>query len=164
VLTAANDYYGQKREKYGKSIMDQVEKAVLLQTLDRLWRDHIVTVDYLRQVIHLRGYGQRDPLNEYKTEAFNLFSALLSQLKQMVTGQMMRIEVQTRAAGEDDMLPDEDELPDMAAHHMDLTSGEDDVGEGAGLALASPPPRNAERKRDPKKPEKRYKHCHGAFV
>ena len=68
----------------------------------------------------------------------------------------------------------------MAAHHMDLTSGEDDVGEGAGLALASPPPRNAERKRDPKKPEtwgdvarndpcpcgsgKRYKHCHGAFV
>ena len=161
--------------------MDQVEKAVLLQTLDRLWREHIITVDYLRQVIHLRGYGQRDPLNEYKTEAFNLFSGLLANLKAAVTGQMMRIEVQTRAAGDDDMLPDEDELPDMEAHHMDLTSGEDDVGEGE-LTLAAPPPARgkAKPKLDPKNPEtwgkvgrndacpcgsgKRYKHCHGAYV
>ncbi len=180
VTTTADTYYASKREKYGKEIMDQVEKAVLLQTLDRFWRDHIVTVDYLRQVIHLRGYGQRDPLNEYKTEAFNLFSALLGNLKEAVTGQMMRIEVQTRAAGE---LPDEDELPDMEAHHMDLTSGEDDVGEGE-LALAAPPAARGKAKSkpalDPKNPEtwgkvgrndacpcgsgKRYKHCHGAYV
>jgi len=184
VTSTADRYYGEKREKYGKQIMDQVEKAVLLQTLDRLWREHIITVDYLRQVIHLRGYGQRDPLNEYKTEAFNLFSALLAGLKQQVTGQMMRIEVQTRAAGEEDMLPDEDELPDMEAHHMDLTSGEDDVGEGE-LSLAAAPSTAARGRKkkpalDPKNPEtwgdvarndpcpcgsgKRYKHCHGAYV
>ncbi len=180
VTTTVDNYFKSKREKYGATVMNQVEKAVLLQTLDRLWRDHIVTVDYLRQVIHLRGYGQRDPLNEYKTEAFNLFSALLASLKEAVTGQMMRIEVQTRAA--DEMLPDEDDLPDMAAHHMDLSSGEDDVGEG-GLALAAPPVKaraKAKPALDPKKPEtwgkigrndkcpcgsgKRYKHCHGAYV
>jgi preprotein translocase subunit SecA len=184
VTSTADRYYGEKREKYGKQIMDQVEKAVLLQTLDRLWREHIITVDYLRQVIHLRGYGQRDPLNEYKTEAFNLFSALLAGLKQQVTGQMMRIEVQTRAAGEDDMLPDEDELPDMEAHHMDLTSGVDDVGEGELSLAAAPATATRGRKKksalDPKNPEtwgdvarndpcpcgsgKRYKHCHGAYV
>jgi preprotein translocase subunit SecA len=184
VTSTADRYYGEKREKYGKQIMDQVEKAVLLQTLDRLWREHIITVDYLRQVIHLRGYGQRDPLNEYKTEAFNLFSALLAGLKQQVTGQMMRIEVQTRAAGEEDMLPDEDELPDMEAHHMDLTSGEDDVGEGELSLAAAPATATRGRKKkpalDPKNPEtwgdvarndpcpcgsgKRYKHCHGAYV
>jgi preprotein translocase subunit SecA len=181
VTSTADRYYGDKRTKYGKSVIDQVEKAVLLQTLDRLWREHIVTVDYLRQVIHLRGYGQRDPLNEYKTEAFNLFSALLSNLKAAVTGQLMRIEVQTRAAGDDDMLPDEDELPDMEAHHMDLTSGEDDVSEG-NLVLAAPPAKRGKKQPalDPKNPEtwgrvgrndacpcgsgKRYKHCHGAYV
>jgi len=179
VVTTANTYYASKREKYGKDVMDQVEKAVLLQTLDRLWREHIVTVDYLRQVIHLRGYGQRDPLNEYKTEAFNLFSALLGNLKEAVTGQMMRIEVQTRKPG--DLLPDEDELPDMEAHHVDLSSGEDDIGEGE-LTLAAPPPKAKAQvaKLNPKDPAtwgkvgrndacpcgsgKRYKHCHGSYV
>ena len=179
VVTTANTHYASKRGKYGKEVMDQVEKAVLLQTLDRLWREHIVTVDYLRQVIHLRGYGQRDPLNEYKTEAFNLFSALLGNLKESVTGQMMRIEVQTRAQG--DLLPDEDDLPDMEAHHIDLSSGADDVGEGE-LKLSSPPRRTKTRtaKINPKDPAtwgkvgrndacpcgsgKRYKHCHGAYV
>ena len=179
VVTTANTHYASKRGKYGKEVMDQVEKAVLLQTLDRLWREHIVTVDYLRQVIHLRGYGQRDPLNEYKTEAFNLFSALLGNLKEAVTGQMMRIEVQTRAQG--DLLPDEDDLPDMEAHHIDLSSGADDVGEGE-LKLSSPPRRTKTRtaKINPKDPAtwgkvgrndacpcgsgKRYKHCHGAYV
>ena len=107
---------------------------------------------------------------------------LLANLKEAVTGQMMRIEVQSRAAG-DDLLPDEDELPDMEAHHMDLTSGEDDVGEGE-LTLAAPvASRNKAKpkpKLDPKNPEtwgkvgrndacpcgsgKRYKHCHGAYV
>ena len=64
-------FYAQKREKYTPEVMAQIEKAVLLQTLDHLWREHIVTVEHLRQVIHLRGYGQRDPLNEYKTEGLH---------------------------------------------------------------------------------------------
>jgi preprotein translocase subunit SecA len=173
ITTSVEEIYAEKREKYGKDIMQQVEKAVLLQTLDRQWREHIVTVDYLRQVIHLRGYGQRDPLNEYKTEAFNLFSGLLVTLKEAVTSQMMRVEIQTRPA--DDMLPDEDELP--------ATTGEDDVGEG-GFALAVAPPAAKARGKAKAKGKtkeaavpvvgrnepcpcgsgKRYKHCHGAYV
>jgi preprotein translocase subunit SecA len=174
VSKAVDEVYEAKRQRFTPEIMSQVEKAVLLQTLDRLWRDHIVTVDYLRQVIHLRGYGQRDPLNEYKTEGYNLFTEMVVNLKEHVTAQMMRVEIQTRPAG--DMLPDADDLPEMEAHHFDLTTGMDDVGEGAPTLTA--PTKQA--KFNPKKPEtwgkvarndmcpcgsgKRYKHCHGALV
>ena len=124
--------------------MLQVEKAVLLQTLDHLWREHIVTVEHLRQVIHLRGYGQRDPLNEYKTEGFNLFEAMIARLREMATAQVMRVEIQCRPP--DELLPDEDELPPMEAHHIDATTGEDDVGEGFDLR---PGNGNGRRRMDP---------------
>ena len=68
---------------------------MLLQTLDHLWREHLVTLDHLRQVIGLRGYGQRDPLNEYKTEGFNLFEAMITRLREMTTSQLMRVEMPT---------------------------------------------------------------------
>ncbi len=180
VVKAADDHYAAKRAKYTPDVMSQVEKAVLLQTLDQLWRDHIVTVEHLRQVIHLRGYGQRDPLNEYKTEGFTLFEAMVAKLREATTAQVMRLEVQTRVAGEDDddLLPGEDDLPMMAAHHLDATTGEDDVGEGqllfGGTATL---PRPAV---DPKDPQtwgrvgrnepcpcgsgKKFKHCHGVLV
>jgi preprotein translocase subunit SecA len=174
VTKTADTFYTSKREKYSSDIMKQVEKSVLLQTLDKLWREHIVAVDYLRQVIHLRGYGQRDPLNEYKTEGFTLFSDMITRLKEAVTGQLMRVEIQMR--GDEDLLPDASHLPPMEAHHIDATTGRDDVGEGFGLFPAVAAPLN----RDPKKPEtwgkvgrnddcpcgsgKRYKHCHGAYV
>jgi preprotein translocase subunit SecA len=176
VTTTVDNYYGKKRETYGADVMNQVEKSVLLRTLDKLWRDHIITIDHLRQVIYLRSYGQRDPLNEYKTEAFNLFQALVAGLKEQVTSQLMRVEIKYQQDG-DDMLPDEDELPDMEAFHIDATTGENDVGEG--MPLLSQPKAKAP-KLDPKNPEtwgkvarndmcpcgsgKRYKHCHGAYV
>jgi preprotein translocase subunit SecA len=186
VSTTVDNFYTSKREKYTLDVMNQVEKSVLLRTLDRLWRDHIITIEQLRQVIYLRSYGQRDPLNEYKTEAFNLFQGLVTGLKEQVTSQLMRVEIQFREAGDDDddMLPDEDELPDMQALHIDATTGENDVGEGA--AVLAPPKIPARKtsvkapKLNPKKPEtwgkvarndmcpcgsgKRYKHCHGAFI
>src|SRR5438552_9312604 len=109
--------------------MGQVEKAVLLRTLDDLWRNHIIAVEYLRQVIGLRSYGQRDPLNEYKTEGFNLFEAMVGKLRENTTGQVMRVEIQTRPT--EDLLPAETELPMMAAHHFDSLTGQDD----AALAL-----------------------------
>ncbi len=176
VKKAADELYQAKREKFTPQIMQQVEKAVVLQTLDQLWRDHIVTVEQLRQVIHLRGYGQRDPLNEYKTEGFNLFEAMIAKLRETSTAQVMRVELQAQQDG--DLLPDEDDLPFMQAHHVDATSGEDDVTEGmpmfgqADTAVAT--------KLDPKKPEtwgkvarndlcpcgsgKKFKHCHGTFA
>ena len=172
VTKAADQLYQAKRQKYGPQIMSQVEKAVLLQTIDHLWRDHIVTVEHLRQVIQLRAYGQRDPLNEYKTEGYSLFEAMIAKLRETATAQVMRVEIQTRPA-ENDMLPDESELPLMAAHHIDATTGEDDVGEG--MLLTAPAIAI-----DPKNPEtwgkvarndlcpcgsgKKFKHCHGAFV
>ena len=122
--------YAGKREKFTPDIMQQVEKAVLLQTLDQLWRDHIVTVEHLRQVVGLRGYGQRDPLSEYKTEAFTLFSAMIAKLREQATSRVMRVEIQSAGAGRMTCCPDEDDLPFMQAHHIDATTGLDDVGEG----------------------------------
>ena len=178
VITTVDTFYGKKRETYTLEVMDQVEKSILLRTLDKLWREHIITIDHLRQVIYLRSYGQRDPLNEYKTEAFNLFQALVGSLKEQVTAQLMRVEIQFQQEG-DDLLPDEDELPDMQAHHIDATTGEDDVAP----VLAKPAAKKAAAKApkfNPKKPDtwgkvgrndmcpcgsgKRYKHCHGAYV
>ena len=177
VIKAADELYGKKRELYTPEIMQQVEKAVLLQTLDHLWREHIVTVEHLRQVIHLRGYGQRDPLNEYKTEGFNLFEAMFSRLREVVTAQVMRIELQNREVVPEADLPDEDELPFMQAHHFDATTGEDDAVESLIFGTAQEPGKPG---MDPNNPQtwgkigrneqcpcgsgKKFKHCHGAFV
>src|SRR5690606_31254151 len=72
ITRAADEAVTARTERFTPEIMRQVEKAVLLQTLDHLWREHLVTLDHLRQVIGFRGYAQRDPLNEYKTESFEL--------------------------------------------------------------------------------------------
>jgi len=184
VMKKADEHYTAKREKYGPEIMNQVEKTFLLRTLDQLWRDHIITVEQLRQVIHLRGYGQRDPLNEYKTEGYSLFESMVNRLRENVTAQVMRVEVQMRDASELMDLPDEDELPMMEAHHIDATTGEDDVGEGGQLLIdmekqvkAAARGKPAINPQDPKTwgkvarndpcpcgSGKRYKHCHGTFV
>ncbi len=174
VTRKADELYQAKREKYSGEIMSQVEKAVLLRTLDNLWRDHIVTIEHLRQVIHLRGYGQRDPLNEYKTEGFSLFEAMIAKLRENTTAQVMRIEIQTRPAG--DMLPDEDDLPDMEVHHLDALTGEDDFGDAlavgvAPAAVAAVDPNDqktwgkiARNDTCPCGSGKKYKHCHGTFA
>src|SRR5262249_23338307 len=78
--------------------MRYVEKSILLQTLDHLWREHLVTLEHLRQVIGLRGYGQRDPLNEYKAESFNLFETMSTNLREAVTAQLMRVEIRPAPA------------------------------------------------------------------
>ncbi len=187
VMEAADGYYNAKREKYSADIMVQVEKAVLLQTLDRLWREHIITNDYLRQVIHLRGYGQRDPLNEYKTEGFTQFQEMVARLKEAVTSQLMRVEIQSRPEGSE-VLPDQTPLPEMELHHIDATTGQDE-GENSQPIFGTmnfeqqvvvEKPAKKAVKRNPKKPEtwgkvnrnddcpcgsgKKFKHCHGAYV
>jgi preprotein translocase subunit SecA len=178
ITKTADELYTGKREKYGNELMQQVEKAVLLRTLDSLWRDHIITVEQLRQVIHLRGYGQRDPLNEYKTEGFTLFEHMVTKLRENTTAQVMRVEVQTRPA--DDMLPDEDELPTMEAHHIDALTGEDELAAVAAAPVLAAVRDEAKGGVDPKNPKtwgkvarndlcpcgsgKRYKHCHGTFA
>ncbi|MEW9613731.1 preprotein translocase subunit SecA [Shinella sp. S4-D37] len=161
-----------RAERFGPEIMTYVERSVLLQTLDHLWREHIVNLDHLRSVIGFRGYAQRDPLQEYKAEAFELFQALLANLRQTVTAQLMRVELVRQAADAPAPVP-----PDMEGHHIDGTTGDDDFGEGNGggfMAVGVSP-----EDRDPNDPAtwgrvsrneacpcgsgKKYKHCHGAF-
>ena len=97
----ADEWMAGKVAKWGPDVMRYVEKSILLQTLDHLWREHLVMLEHLRQVIGLRGYGQRDPLNEYKAEAFSLFEAMIAHLREAVTGQLMRVEIVQQPPAED---------------------------------------------------------------
>ncbi len=122
---AADQAYALTAAQVGPDIMRQVEKSILLQTLDGHWREHLQMLDHLRHTIGLRGYGQRDPLNEYKTEAFELFESLLHRLRQDVTGKLMHVEIRQA----DDVPPpvEGQSLPEMEAHHIDPTTGRDEM-------------------------------------
>ena len=104
----------------GPDVIRYVEKSVLLQTLDHLWREHLVDARSSAPGDRLRGYGQRDPLNEYKSEAFNLFEAMITRLREAVTAQLMRVEVAHER-------PPEPQLPPMEAMQIDPTTGEDEM-------------------------------------
>ena len=124
----ADEYMAAKVAQWGPDVIRYIEKSILLQTLDHLWREHLVMLDHLRQVIGLRGYGQRDPLNEYKAESFSLFEAMSQSLREAVTAQLMRVEIQ--AAPPAPAQPAA--LPAMAVHKIDPTTGEDEMA----LAMA----------------------------
>ena len=139
LMKATDETTAKKAADIGPQIMRQIERAVLLQTLDNLWREHLVTLEHLRQVIGLRGYGQRDPLNEYKSESFTLFEHMLGRLREAVTGQLAHVEL----AKPDEVPPLEGaELPPMEAHHANPTTGENEFaletagagGNGGGQA------------------------------
>ncbi len=182
---AVDEAAAKKAVDLGSDNIRNVEKWFLLQTLDNLWREHLVTLDHLRQVIGLRGYGQRDPLNEYKTETFVLFENLLTQLREDVTTQMFHVEpitdeeiqaMEAEAAGRQ-----------MEASHVDMSLGYDDfegddeiVDADYGEAAAPQrPKRNKPKGVDidandentwgkvprnapcPCGTGKKYKHCHG---
>ena len=95
-LTAATDeQMAVKAGRYGADTMRSIEKQVLLQTIDQNWREHLVTLDHLRGVVGFRGYAQRDPLNEYKSEGFQLFETLLNRLRVEVSRMMAHVQVMT---------------------------------------------------------------------
>jgi preprotein translocase subunit SecA len=173
----ADEHMAAKVAQWGPDVMRYVEKSILLQTLDHLWREHLVMLEHLRQVIGLRGYGQRDPLNEYKAEAFNLFEAMSQNLREAVTAQLMRVEVMQGAPPEEDA-----NLPYMEGHKIDPFSGQDEMAvPEVSLAPALPNDNGLERvaARDPNNPAswgkvgrnelcpcgsgKKYKHCHGRY-
>src|SRR4029078_2240345 len=93
IVRRADEHMAAKVAQWGPEVMRYVEKSILLQSLDHLWRAHLGMLEHLRQVIGLRGYGQRDPLNEYKAEAFSLFETMMSRLREAVTAQLMRVEI-----------------------------------------------------------------------
>ena len=123
----ADEAQAARAVRIGPETFRQVEKAVLMQTLDHLWREHLVSLDHLRQVIGWRGYAQRDPLNEYKSEAFEMFQAMMDRLRSNVTATLMRIE----------LAPPEPVAPPFDAlqmQHLDPATGENT----AELAQALP--------------------------
>jgi preprotein translocase subunit SecA len=177
---AGDNAAAERAERFGPDVMAYVEKSIILQTLDHLWREHLVNLDHLRSVIGFRGYGQRDPLQEYKSEAFELFQSMLANLRKVVTAQLMRVEIVQEAA----QAP-EPEAPPMQAQHADPTTGENEMADNgaartaAGI-IAAATGQVAPEKRNPDDPStwgkvgrnelcpcgsgKKFKHCHGAFV
>ena len=173
----ADEHMAAKVAKWGPDVMRYVEKSILLQTLDHLWREHLVILEHLRQVIGLRGYGQRDPLNEYKAEAFALFEAMTARLREAVTAQLIRVEIVQQPPAEE---PPQ-KLPYMEAHKVDPMTGEDELAPALAPALVGASNGNgAQAARNPKDPTtwgkvgrnelcpcgsgKKYKHCHGKFA
>jgi preprotein translocase subunit SecA len=175
----ADEHMAAKAAQWTPDVMRYVEKTILLQTLDHLWREHLVMLDHLRQVIGLRGYGQRDPLNEYKAEAFNLFEAMIANLREAVTAQLMRVEIMPQPPEDDAQ-----QLPHMEAHKVNATTGEDEFAyseAGYETSFANAPVAQAAAvDRNPDDPAtwgkvgrnencpcgsgKKYKHCHGRFA
>lgn len=176
-ITAAADAAAADRAgRFGPDVMAYVERSIVLQTLDHLWREHIVNLDHLRSVVGFRGYAQRDPLQEYKQEAFELFQAMLGNMRQAVTAQLMRVELVRQAA---DAPPPE--APQAIGQHIDPVTGEDDFNEGGAMLAVLEDTRTVPaEQRDPANPAtwgkvgrnepcpcgsgKKYKHCHGAFA
>ena len=96
LLKATDEQMAAKAARYGAETMRSIEKQVLLQTIDANWREHLVTLDHLRSVVGFRGYAQRDPLNEYKSEGFQLFESLLNRLRSEVTRMLSHVQVMTQ--------------------------------------------------------------------
>ena len=167
-ITEAADKAAEDRsERFGEEISTYVEKSIMLQTLDHLWREHLVNLDHLRNVVGFRGYAQRDPLQEYKSESFELFQNMLGNLRQAVTSQMMRVEIVTEAA----QAPPA-ELPEMHENHP--------ASDGMGNGTGGQPFSHGSAERDPNNPQTwgkvgrneacpcgsgdKFKHCHGKFA
>jgi preprotein translocase subunit SecA len=171
-VEAINKFVEEKNENLPEDVSKMVEKSILLQMLDQLWKDHIATLDHMRHTILLRAYGQKDPLNEYKKEAFNLFSYMLDQLRERVTTLICRSEVQ---AGDIETLAEQEEqaskISNLQERHNGVL-GEDEERKQTTFAYSKAEvidPQNPStwgkvRRNDPCPcgSGKKYKNCHGA--
>jgi preprotein translocase subunit SecA len=169
ITEAAQAQADAKAQRFGAELTNYIEKSILLQTLDHVWKEHLLALDYLRQGIGLRSYGQRDPLNEYKREAFKLFNAMLDELKERVTSMVAHVSIA--------------EAPPPPPPPVTMENHPLPGGMTGELALAEPvvqaPPLRPYREDevDPARPEtwgatprnaacpcgsgKKYKYCHG---
>jgi len=173
ILNAANSKMAEKAANVGPETMRMVEKSLLLQILDQIWKEHLLTLDHLRQGIGLRAYAQKDPLNEYKREAFNLFDHMLVQLRERVT--MLLAYVEIRDNPETEM-----ERPEQEMHEgrVDPAFEQPQAEQGEGRLTSNPVlARKGADERDPNNPEtwgrvgrnepcpcgsgKKFKQCHG---
>ncbi|RZM36494.1 MAG: preprotein translocase subunit SecA, partial [Sphingomonas sp.] len=180
VRAMADEAIAQKSADLDAETWTSVEKSILLQNLDHHWKEHLATLDALRQVVHLRAYAQKTPINEYKQEAFSLFQRMLETIREDVTKTIAHAQFQMQAPVG---LP---ELPDFITTHFDPFTGEDDsndfdAGTRGHITSTMPPlqipqPQEADIGEDPANWEgvvsrnapcpcgsgRKYKQCHGA--
>ena len=175
----ADDQIAEKLEFVSQDQWIQIEKSILLQSLDHHWKEHLAMLDALRQVVHLRAYAQKKPIDEYKREAFVMFERMLGAIREDVTGTLARAQFMPR---EEELPP----LPDFITQHIDPFTGDDDsvdIDAGTGAVLSRLPPiltgempaaatgaiddvpapasRNAPC---PCGSGRKYKHCHGVVA
>ncbi|EMG3685999.1 MULTISPECIES: preprotein translocase subunit SecA [Serratia] len=161
ILENAKEQYQRKEDVVGSEMMRNFEKGVMLQTLDSLWKEHLAAMDYLRQGIHLRGYAQKDPKQEYKRESFNMFATMLESLKYEVISVLSKVQV--RMPEEVEALEQQRrEEAERLAQHQQLSHHDENA-----LVTEDPnSPVTAERKVGRNDPcpcgsGKKYKQCHG---
>ena len=167
ITKASDDFMTEKAEKFGPDTMRNIEKQLLLQTIDGKWRDHLLTLEHLRSVVGFRGYAQRDPLNEYKTEAFQLFEGMLDSLRAEVTKKLSQIRPLT---------PEEQQsmIAQLQAQQQALSAAAQGGAAQGALAPASamgfveddPTTWGNPGRNDlcPCGSGKKFKHCHGQVV
>ncbi len=181
IAKLADEKYASKTAGIDEGMWRQVEKAILLETLDHEWKEHLATLDALRQVVFLRAYAQKKPIDEYKQEAFQLFERMLETIRENVTRTILKSEFRPQ----EEMAPPElPELPDFLTTHIDPLTGEDnsnDIDGGSlGLVSTTLPPLQTGGGRGGDDPfagagkvsrnapcpcgsGRKYKHCHGKF-
>jgi len=164
VVKHANETFFEKIKDVGIEQFTPFMRMVLLQSIDTHWREHLSALDYLRQGIHLRGYAQKQPKQEYKREAFELFGQLLDQVKNEVTRILMTVEVQSGEQLEQAATKIEEQAEDLKniTYTSPTESGEVEVvAEGQGAQLAQGMPAPGRNEPCPCGSGKKYKHCHG---
>ena len=177
---AVERVFAQKAAQYGPDVWRQVEKSVLMQIFDQNWKDHLLHLDHLRQGIGLRAYGQKDPLNEYKREAFNLFSDLLTNLREQVVTLLATLQIRMEPPPMPEMPSNMHEVhedPALAASMSDDPAYDPADPDGGGVATLHRPRPITNSPVDPNDPStwgkvsrnascpcgsgKKFKHCHG---
>jgi preprotein translocase subunit SecA len=181
VISEADADYRTKFVAIDPEVVHHYERSVMLQSIDTHWREHLAALDYLRQGIHLRGYAQKQPKQEYKREAFELFGAMLDSIKREVTRHLMGVQVRSQEQVEEAERRAEEAaraVKNVQYHHADagpaLAEGEaepvvvrSEAGAGSGVAVAEAQPfvRSTQKvgRNDPCPcgSGRKYKHCHG---
>ena len=161
ISEAAAEHYQAKMDLVGPEVIQQYERAVMLHTVDTHWREHLASLDHLRQGIHLRGYAQKNPKQEYKREAFELFAAMLARIKREVTRVLMNVQIrseeQVEAAEVATTAPS-----NVQYHHSDYEKALADANEPqAQQPFVRPGGKVGRNDPCPCGSGKKYKHCHG---
>ncbi len=166
IAAAAHSYYDEKFTQVEAEQLRQFERAVTLQTFDNFWREHLAALDHLRQGIHLRGYAQKNPKQEYKREAFELFSAMLDSIRNEVTRILMTVQIQSRQDVE--KVEEPVELHNVRYQHADYEEALAEANAESEPAKAQPFVRQGQKvgRNDPCPcgSGKKFKQCHGRLA